>query len=416
MKFSKLVAAILIAAFMTTGVVAADLEFAEAEQKNKDQKDGKAERRAAQRESELYGEGSDAIDEEEWEDAIDKFTRVAQMQGSRQDGALYWTAYALNKLNRRKEALNIIDALKKGHPSSRWINDAKALEIEVRQGSGERVRPESVDDDVKAIALQSLMHTDPEKAFPLLEKIVKGSYSKKMKEQALFILSQSPSPRAQALLAGIARGNANPEIQRDAIRYLGISGGQRNAQLLSEIYASGASEDTKSEVLKAWMISGNKTRVLEAAKGEQNLELRKDAIRLLGVMGARAELASMYAAETSRATKEEIIQGLFIAGDSARITDLATNEKDMKLRAEAIRKLGLMGNKSTQALLGFYANGNSEVKDAVIDGLFVMGNAKALIELAKKETNREMKKDILQKLSVMGSEDAVAYMLQLLEE
>lgn len=409
MNIYKLLAAVLIAAFMATGIVAADLEYVEA--------DERSDRRAKERESELYEDGTDAIDDEEWEQAISKFTRVAELKGSRQDGALYWMAYAMNRLNRRAEALNVIEALKKGHPSSRWLNDAKALEIEVRQGAGQRVRPDDVDDDVKVIAIQSLMHTDPEKAFPLLEKIVKGgAYTKKMKEQALFILSQSSSPRAQTLLANIARGNANPEIQQDAIRYLGIAGGQRNGQLLAEIYASGASTETKEEVLKAWMISGNKPRVLEAAKGEKNVELRKDAIRLLGVMGARAELASMYATETSRETKEEIIQGLFIAGDIARITDLATNEKDTSLRAEAIQKLGLMGKKSTPALLGFYATGDREVKEAVVNGLFVMGNAKALIELARKEKSRDMKKEILQKLSVMGSDDAVAYMLEILEE
>ena len=408
MKISRLLAAILLAAFMTTGIVAADLEFAEPDERSE---------RARERESELYEDGTDAIDDEEWEQAVAKFTRAAQMNGSRQDGALYWMAYALNKLNRRTEALNVIEGLKKGHPSSRWLNDAKALEIEVRQRAGQRVKPENVDDDLKVMAIQSLMHTDPEKAFPLLDKIIKsGSYSKKVKEQALFILSQSPSPRAQTLLAEIARGNANPQIQEDAIRYLGISGGQRNGQLLAEIYASGASTEVKEEVLKAWMISGNKTRVLDAAKSEKNLELRKDAIRLLGVMGGRSELASLYANETSRDLKEEIIQGLFIAGDHARITELATNEKDTKLRAEAIQKLGLMGGKSTQALLGFYAGGDREVKEAVINGLFVMGNAKALIGLAKKETNREMKKEILQKLSVMGSDDAVAYMLEILEE
>ena len=100
----------------------------------------------------------------------------------------------------------------------------------------------------------------------------------------------------------------------------------------------------------------------------------------------------------------------------ARITELATNEKDPKLRAEAIQKLGLMGSKSAPALRNFYATGDCEVKEAGINGLFVMGNAKALIGLAKKETNRQMKKEILQKLSVMGSDDAVAYMLELLEE
>ena len=407
MNITKRLAALLIAV-LTAGSAAADLMYAEPEQRSA----------RAEREAELYEDGTDAIHDEEWTEAIDYFTRVAEMKGSRTDGALYWTAYALSKLNRRSEALKTVAALKKNHPQSRWINDASALELEVRQRGGEKVRPENVDDDTKVIAIQSLMHTDPEKAFPLLEKIVKGaSYSKKMKEQALFVLSQSSSPRAQQLLAEIAKGNVTPAVQEEAIRYLGIAGGQRNGQLLSEIYnTAGISKNAKEEVLKAWMISGNKARVLEAAKGEKDPGLREDAIRLLGVMGARGELASLYTNETSRDVKDEIINALFIAGDHQRITELATNEKDTKLRAEAIQKLGLMGARSTPALLNFYASGDRHVKEAVINGLFVMGNAKALVDLAKKETSREMKKEILQKLSVMGSDDAVSYMLEILNQ
>ena len=411
MNISKILAALLIAAVMTAGAAqAADLTVYAA-----DAEEQRSER--DEREADLYEEGTDAIDDGEWEDAIDHFTRVVEMKGSRADGALYWTAYALAKLNRRAEAIKTIDALKKNHPKSRWINDANALAVEVRQDSGERVRPESVDDDVKVIAIQSLMHTDPEKAFPLLEKIVKGgSYSKKMKEQALFVLSQSSSPRAQRLMADIAKGNSNPDIQEDAIRYLGIHGGKRNGELLAEIYNSNVSTDVKEEVLRAYMISGQKARVLEAAKGEKNSELREEAIRLLGVMGGRAELAQLYATETSRDMKEEIINALFVSGDSGKIGELATNEKDPKLRAEAIRKLGLMGKKTAPTLLNLYATGDATVKDAVIDGLFVQGNAKALIQLARNEKDRKLKKEILQKLSVMNNDDAVAYMLEILEE
>jgi HEAT repeat protein len=323
----------------------------------------------------------------------------------------------LARLNRRAEAIKTIDALQKNHPKNRWINDANDLAVEIRQDSGERVRPESVDDELKVMAINSLMHTDPEKAFPLLEKIVKGgSYTKKMKKQALFVLSQSSSPRAQRLMADIAKGNTNPGIQKEAIRYLGISGGKRNGELLADIYRSSNSIEARKEVLEAWMISGNRSAVLNAARTEQNPQVRNKAIDMLGVMGARAELGSMYASETSHELRKEILDALFVAGDHVRIGDLAANEKDPRLRAEAIRKLGMMGGKTAQTLLGFYATGDRNVKDAVIDALFLQSNAKALIGLAKKETDRQMKKEILQKLSVMGNEDAVQYMLEILEE
>jgi hypothetical protein len=408
MKITRILAAFLIAAFMTGGAVAraATAAGAYAESDSRSEK-----------ESDLYERGTDAIDDEDWEEAIDAFTSVAQMKGSRADGALYWTAYALNRLNRRSEALKTVEALRKDYPSSRWLNDARALEVEVRSGAGERVDPGRYDDETRVIAIQSLMNTDPEKAYPLLEKIVKsGTASKKMKDQALFVLSQSPSPKAQALIADIARGNSIPSVQKDAIRYLAISGGKRNSQLLAEIYASNASVEVKKEVLQAYIINGDKASALAAARGETNAKLREKAVQVLGVMGARTELAAMYGTATSNDAKKDIIQALFIAGDAAKIGELARSEKDGELRADAIRKLGLMGGKTAQTLLGFYATGDENVKDAVIDALFVQGNAKALVDLAKKETNRQMKRQILQKLSVMNDDDAVAYMLEILEE
>jgi hypothetical protein len=371
------------------------------------------------READLYEDGTDAIDDEQWEQAIRAFSRVAEMKGSRADGAAYWSAYAMKKLGRRAEALKTIDALKKAYPSSKWLDDANALELELRQDSGERVSPGDVDDqELKMIAINSLMHTDPEKAFPLLEKIVRGKSDRKMRERALFILSQSSSNRAQALLADIAKGNANPDMQRDAVRYLGMSGNAQSRQLLSEMYASAASKSVKVEILRAFMLSGDRAHVIAAARGEKDPSLRSEAIRTLGLMGGHAELASMYSSETNQGVRGDIIQALFLSGDVEKLGELARGEKDQELRMEAIQKLGLMGTKTAPTLLSLYSAGDSsmDVKEAVIQGLFLQGNARALIDLAKKETNKGLKREALQKLSLMNDEDALAYMLSILNE
>jgi HEAT repeats/Outer membrane lipoprotein len=373
---------------------------------------------ADDRESDLYEEGTDAIDEQEWNDAIKAFKAVAEMGGSRADGGLYWMAYALNKSGRRAEAVQAVEGLKKNYPKSKWIDDAKALELETRQARGERVAPGSLqDEDLKMIAINSLMHSDPEKAYPLLEKIVRGSSDHKIKERALFILAQSPSPRAQTLIADIARGNANPDLQKTAVKYIGIHGGERNREVLSSLYASG-SREVKKEVLRALMIASDKARVHAAAKSEPDAGLRKEAIHLLGVMNARAELHSLYAAETSAEVKKQIINGLFISNDGERLGDLARGEKNPELRREAIRKLGLVGSKTAPTLLSLYAAGDTDVesKKAIIEAFFLQSNARALIDLSKKETNQTLRKAALQKLSLMNNDEALAYMLQILEE
>ena len=370
------------------------------------------------RESERYEDGTDAIDDEEWENAVRAFKDVAEMNGSRADGALYWMAYALNKSGRRAEAVQAVEGLKKNYPKSRWIDDARALELEARQGRGERVAPERLqDDDLKMIAINSLMHSDPEKAYPLLEKIVRGTSDRKIKGRALFILAQSPSPRAQALIADIARGKANPDLQREAVKYIGIHGGERNRAVLSELYSSGTPE-VKKEVLRAFMIGGDKARVHAAAKAEADASLRKEAIHLLGVMNARTELHSLYAGETSSEVKKQIIQGLFVSNDGERLGELARGEKDPQLRREAIRKLGLIGSRTGPTLQAIYNSGDTDVesKKAVIEAFFLQNNARALIELSKKESNQSLKKAALQKLSLMNDEEALAHMLQILEE
>ncbi len=407
MNLKKLIAALAVAAtFITHTMAAAPAPYPEPADER------------SEREADLYEQGTDAIDEEQWEQALRAFSRVAEMKGTRADGAAFWSAYALKKLGRKAEALKTVDALKKAYPQSRWLDDAQALELELRQSRGERVSPDRVgDDDLKMIAINSLMNTDPEKAFPLLEKIVKnGGSSKKVRERALFILSQSSSPRAQSLLGEIARGNSNPDMQREAVRYLGISGSAQNRQVLADMYASAASKSVKKEVLRAFMISGDKTRVLAAARGEKDPDLRREAIRTLGIMGGRVELASMYSAEASQETREAIIEALFLAGDTQKIGELARGEKDQRLRKEAIRKLGLMGSKTGPALVALYNESNADAKGAVIEAFFLQSNARALIDIAKRETNKELRGEALQKLSLMNNDEALEYMLQILNE
>jgi hypothetical protein len=412
MNVKKLLAAFAIAAtFLNPVLYAAPAPYPEPAP------DAESANDRSEREADLYEEGTDAIDDENWDEAVRTFARVAEMKGSRADGAVYWSAYALEKLGRKAEALKTIDGLKKAYPKSRWLDDAQALELELRQSRGERVAPASVaDEDLKMIAINSLMHTDPEKAFPLLEKVVRnGALSKKMRERALFVLSQSSSAKSQALLADIARGNANPDLQKDAVRYLGISGSAQSRQLLADMYASVNSESVKKEIIRAFMLSGDKTRVVAAARGEKDPELREEAIRTLGIMGGRAELASMYAGETSKRVKETIIQALFISGDTEKMAELARGEKDPDLREDAIQKLGLMGSKTAPLLLSLYGSEtNAGIKEAVINALFLQGNARALIDLSKKETNKSLKAEAMQKLSLMNNDEALEYMLQIL--
>ena len=51
----------------------------------------------------------------------------------------------------------------------------------------------------------------------------------------------------------------------------------------------------------------------------------------------------------------------------------------------------------------------------MLNALFIQGNAKALIEIAKQETDPSLKREAVQKLSIMGSKEATDYMMELLK-
>ena len=387
-------------------------ELADREQEKKDEEQAHLDRM-----QELYDDGRGYLDEGDYGDAAKKFSELAQLAGPQTDAALYWKAYADNKMGKRDEAMASIADLKKRFPQSRWKKDAEALEIEMRQGTGHPVNPDSQsDDDLKILALQGIMNNDPSRGIPLLQKYLAGSANPKDKSKALFLLVQSGSPQAQDMLATIARGQSNPELQRKAVEYLGMTGGKNSGKLLNEIYFSTSDIDVKRAVLRSYMMSNNQEQVLALAKKETNDSLKRDAIRQLGMMGDKADLQSLYQSETSTDTKKEILQALFLSGDSARLSELALSEKNPELRKAAIRSLGLMGAKDP-SLQAIYAKETDRgVKEEIMNAYFLGGNAGALGAVAKTEKDPELKKVAVSKLSLMNSKEGNEYLMELLQK
>jgi HEAT repeat protein len=385
-----------------------------------------AEREAARKERDREREDRDyeaaqrLLEKSQWLQAAERFSNVALLKGARADAALYWKAYALDKVGQKAEALATAAELIKGYPNSRWMSTAKALEIQVRQSIGQPVRPEAeADEELKLLAIQGLQHTDPEQAIPMLEKILQGPQSPRLKERALFVLAQSNSPRARQVLAGLAKGSGDPDLQRRAIQYLGTNGTRENRELLAEVYASSTDVDIKRRILRSFMVAGDRARVLAAATNESAPELRAEAVRQLGVMSAHDELSQLYQKESSIDVKKQILQAMFVGGNASRLIELANSEPNAELRRTAIRNLGLMSSQKTaDALVALYAKEKEPaIRSTVIQSLFTQGNAEQLVAIARKETDIEMRKQIVSRLATMGnSKVARDYLMEILNK
>jgi hypothetical protein len=320
--------------------------------------------RALRSDDPQYDQGASALDAGRWEDAVRIFSNVAEKKGNRADGALYWKAYAQNKLGQRDAALATLAEMKKDYASSRWTDDAKALEVEIHQQAGQPVSPNSEsNDDLKMLAMNALLNSDPEQAVPIMEKILRGNNTPKLKDRALFVLSQSRSPKAQQLLSEAAKGSFNPDLQIRGLRYIATSGGSENRATLASVYNSTNDASVKRAILNYFVMSK-------------------------------------------------------FTGANDPLANIAKTEKNAELRREAIQKLGILRSSDTADLLVslYGSETEADVKREIVNALFIQNNAKALVDLARKETNPAMKQQLVQKLSIMHQKESTDYMMELLSK
>jgi hypothetical protein len=287
----------------------------------------------------LYQRAQTSLENHRWEDALSGFSDVVTRGGSRVEGALYWKAYALNKLGRRDEALAAIAELRKSYPTSKWLEDARVLEMETKQAGGQSVTADNEsDEELKLLALNGLMQSDPDHALPLVENLLKGDQSPKLKKNAVYVIAQNSSPKAQQMLEQVARGSVNPDLQIVAIRYLAQQ--KRNqgniGPLLWEIYGSSNDVNVKREVVNGMSSSQDRDHLLQVAKADKSSDLRMMAIQRLGNNDG---LAALYASETDPQVKQAIIDSLASQRNAKALVTLARAERDPQVKRRIVQHL-----------------------------------------------------------------------------
>ena len=312
----------------------------------------------------MYDAARQAIENSQFQLAIRDLDRVlGDSAKQRADAALYWKAYSQSKLDLDKEALNTIKELSKEFSKSTWVKDAKALEIQIQAANGQPISAElQNDEELKLLALRSVMQADPDKGVPIIEKMLAGGASPRVRDRALFVLSQSRAPRARDVMVTTAKNNGNPDLQRSAIKYLGMMGGAGDRETLTGIYRSATDVSVKRAILNSYMMSGNVDGTIDVAKSEKDNDLRRTAIHNLGMMRPSS------------------------------------------------------GTNTSDTLVSIYkSDSQSDIKRAVVNSLSMQRNAKALVELARAEKDPSLKRELVQRLSTMKAPEATDYMLELLK-
>jgi hypothetical protein len=270
-----------------------------------------------------YTAGTRAMDENRWPDAVSAFEKVIAEKGKRVDAALYWKAYSLNKLGKMPLAIATCDLLRSQFPDSPWNRDCSAISVDVamdpnamaqmklnmdqmklkmnqehmivkiapldpNMGGMDNGVARGSDEDLKMLALNSLMNRDPATALPLLRGILSGNQPLRVKKHALFVLAQSKSPEAEGILHDAALGKLDPQLQGQAIQTMAIFQGKRANDTLAEVYRTTTDPKIKRSIISAMFITKDATRMVEMARNEKDLELKRTIVSELALMNDKA--------------------------------------------------------------------------------------------------------------------------------
>ncbi len=240
-----------------------------------------------------------------------------------------------------------------------------------------------------------------------------------MKKRALSILAHEDTPQAREAVGSFARSQTNPVLQAEAIRQLGVTGNPDAMKTLSDIYASSTDPSIKKSILRSFMTAGDKQHLLSAAQSEKDPAIRIEAIRLLGAMGSRDALVQLYKNEASDDGKIQILRGLMTSESRDAISQIAMTEASAAVRVAAIRDMGAMG-RGTQTgaeLVSLYAKEKDPaVRKEILRALAMQDDAKDLIEVARKESDSDLKVFAVRQLSQMRSKEAQDYMMEILSK
>ncbi len=358
-----------------------------------------------------YDEGQKALREQNWTVAAEQFNKAIKADKSTADASMYWRAHALYKAGRNKEAERQVKNLERKYPDSRWVKEARVLQIE--HGDTAPVLAEvsdenGMDEDLRMFALAQLMDRDPERALPLVMDVLKNSDSESIREDSLFMLGMSDDPVAQEAIASIARDSKNPELQANAIHMLGMSDSQPSIDLLADLYRESDNVEVKQAVIHAYMIgdeSGELEEILsDLLKQEKSPQLQRDIIRTLGMMDATDELREIYPTLKDDETRAAVLEAYFLAGDTRTLRQVLETETNPALRKTAIQGIAMEDDEGALELLeSVYDKATSTgEKKAVLESLVMMDDAKELaLKIVRTETDTELRRDAIHMLGVM---------------
>ena len=219
------------------------------------------------------------------------------------------------------------------------------------------------------------------------------------------------------ILRQVLETETDPALRKAAIRGIAMEDDEGAADLLESIYDNATTIEEKKVILESLaMMDDAQDLALKIVRTETNVELQREAIHMLGVMEATEEMGALYANVKQMELRKIILESMMIADDIDGLQKVLQSETNEELRAQAIQMLAISDDENAaEYLVGLYPSASHPEKKAVIQSMMIMENAQGLISLMKTETDPELKREMLQMLTIMDSEESDQYLFEMLE-
>lgn len=205
------------------------------------------------------------------------------------------------------------------------------------------------DGEVREQAVQWLSQVDSPAAVAALDSILRSASDPALQDKAIFALSQQDSPRARQALKDFAvRGGVSSDLRQKAIFWIGQGDDPDRLGFLKTLYVQLKDSESRDKILFSMsQIEGRESqRWLLQVAGDVNesIELRKKALFWVGQSDIPAtELFTLYEKMPSREMKGQLIfvysqRDEKAAGD--KLFEIARTETDRELKKKAIFWLG----------------------------------------------------------------------------
>jgi HEAT repeat protein len=388
-----------------------------------------------------FRQGRDLIADERWPMAVQVFSDFIKDYPSDKnvDAALYWLAFSLKKERRFTVADMTLKQLIRNFPKSKWVNDARAMRAEIapQLGSqGAKIVQDSTqsgNDEVKILALQSLMTLDVQRGSEMATNILKptSGASARLKGAALSLLGRYGGKGALPVLSGMARDESDLSLRKRAISALGSSDDESVLDTLRDQVLRSTDASITSIALSA--IAENSSPRAVAVLGElaQNAQLslhgRKTAIAYIsGRRGEPAvdELFKIYDSNPPVEIRRQIISGLAVRKSpraQERLIQIAKTGETPELRIAAISSLVRRGTEGPvpvlDVLLQLYDSEKSEeVKGRILETFANSKDKRAQAKLMEAARNTSTPVELRKKAVVALGRSKDPEVLKFLED